>query len=144
MGLLHSLLNAPAVRSTLPATSPLATLFHRSAPLPPLERSRLLTESRELAAAHTTAGASGQTAAPSADERVDLHFTCFVRGKEGELVELDGRRKGPVVRKEAGKMGKQEDLLGTAARFVKEHYMEMDPNAVQFNLIALGPAGGGM
>ncbi|PWN27475.1 cysteine proteinase [Jaminaea rosea] len=140
MGLLHSLSNASSVRTSLPSDSPLAKLIDQSAPLPPLERSALLTKSKELARAHTTAGSGGQTAAPQADESVDLHFTCFVRGESGELVELDGRRKGPVIRKEAAKVEKQEDLLSVAASFVKKHYMEMDPEAVQFNLIALGPA----
>lgn len=40
--------------------------------------------------------------APSADEKVDLHFSCFVEGEvDGKkcLIELDGRRPGPINRK---------------------------------------------
>lgn len=40
--------------------------------------------------------------APTADEEVNLHFSCFVEGElDGKkyLIELDGRRPGPINRK---------------------------------------------
>ena len=63
-----------------------------------------------LANVHAEAASGGQTAAPDADANVDLHFTCFVQAPSPEsrfkdsgkiemrLVELDGRRGGPVDR----------------------------------------------
>lgn len=137
MGLLHSLANT-SVRQSLPKHSPLARLIAEAQPLNPVQRAELLTRSKELESAHTTAASGGQTAAPAADDSVDLHFTCFVRDqKTGELVELDGRRKGPVSR--GVKVQRQEDLLQGACKWVQDNYMAQDPNAVQFNLIALGP-----
>lgn len=41
-------------------------------------------------------GNQGQTEAPSAEEKVEFHFISFVKGKDGNLYELDGRRTGPV------------------------------------------------
>ncbi|CAO1636219.1 unnamed protein product [Parajaminaea phylloscopi] len=139
MGLLHSLANASAVRSSLPADSPLASLISKSAPLDPIARAKLLTESPELESAHTAASTGGQTEAPGNDDLSDFHFTCFVRDPaDGQLVELDGRRKGPVRR--GITLEKQDDLLSGACQWIQDNYMAMDPNAVQFNIIALAPA----
>ena len=164
MGLLHSLANPVAVRASLPEDSPLASLIARSAAVDPVQRAKLLTESRELESAHTVASTGGQTSAPSADDSVDLHFTCFVRDPTdgGRLVELDGRRQGPVDRRVA--LPSQEDLLSGACKWIQDNYvsaavlavastgrasydvsprspaqMAMDPNAMQFNIIALAP-----
>ncbi len=41
------------------------------------------------------AAQQGATAAPAADEEVDLHFIAFVQ-REGSLYELDGRKAGPI------------------------------------------------
>lgn len=41
-------------------------------------------------------GNQGQTEAPNAEEQVEFHFISFVKGKDGHLYELDGRRTGPV------------------------------------------------
>lgn len=49
------------------------------------------------------AASTGQSQAPALDEDTDLHFSCFVKAKDASgsdvLVELDGRRRGPVNRK---------------------------------------------
>lgn len=123
MGLLHSLANT-SVRSSLPDSSPLAKLISQAVPLNPIQRAELLTTSRELEAAHTTAASGGQSVAPAADDPIDLHFTCFIRDQEkGELVELDGRRKGPVYR--AVKLPTQEDLLEGACNWVRDNYVSV-------------------
>ncbi len=44
----------------------------------PLERADYLATSRELKEIHTASSLQGQTAAPDADEDMDLHFVAFV------------------------------------------------------------------
>ena len=88
---------------------------------------------------HSEVSAQGQTAAPSADAPVDLHFVCFVRDRQsGELLELDGRRKGPVNR--GVKVPDQKDLLKVATTWIQENYMSLNHEEVNFNLVALAPA----
>lgn len=129
MGLLHSLANT-SVRQSLSPDSPLAKLIAQAQPLNPIQRAELLTYSKELAAAHTTAASGGQTAAPDASDPIDLHFTCFIRDQSsGELVELDGRRKGPVRR--GVHLASQEDLLEGACKWVQDNYVSVQ-NRIKF------------
>lgn len=91
-------------------------------PMSARERASYLQTSKSLAQAHTSAASSGQTAAPSADESVNLHFVSFVRDpKTQHLVELDGRRKGPVDR--GVKVSGQGDLLKVATQWVNDNYV---------------------
>lgn len=119
MGLIHAIGNSSA-KSHLSSTSPLLKLLSDSIPLNPLERADLLINSKELEQTHSTNAQAGQSVVPTADSRVDLHFTAFVRNENGDLIELDGRRKGPLNR---GKVEKQEDLLEVTAKFVQENYV---------------------
>jgi hypothetical protein len=57
----------------------------------------LLYESQALESAHQSAASKGDTAAPSAETKVDLHYVCFVKSTNNHLWELDGRRKGPLI-----------------------------------------------
>lgn len=82
----------------------------------PEERAKLLETTPLFANIHADAAVAGQTSVPS-DLDTDLHFTCFVQApeagtREGQppsntmrLIELDGRRAGPVDR------GECSDLL---------------------------------
>lgn len=79
--------------------------------LSPIERSKLLETTPLFASIHAQAASTGQTAVPT-NLDTDYHFTCFVQKeveKDGviskRLVELDGRRAGPVDR------GPSEDLI---------------------------------
>ncbi len=95
-------------------------------------------QSKSLQEVHSEISTQGQTAAPAADAPVDLHFVCFVRdSKSGELVELDGRRKGPVRR--GVDVPLQKDLLKSATQWIQQNYMSLNPAEVNFNLIALAP-----
>jgi hypothetical protein len=80
--------------------------------LTPLERAKVLETTNLFASAHAEAASGGQTAVPDVSADTDLHFTCFVKAPsaaerasevmsdeiEMRLVELDGRRAGPVDR----------------------------------------------
>jgi hypothetical protein len=75
----------------------------------PEERAKLLETTPLFADIHAQAASSGQSAVPT-NLDTDLHFTCFVaapssRGPGSEdagkrLIELDGRRNGPIDRGE--------------------------------------------
>lgn len=90
----------------------------------PEERAKVLETTPLFANIHAQAASVGQTAAPSADTHTDLHFTCFVQAPspprgEGEmpdepprLVELDGRRVGPVDRGECKNLLEVSLLVG--------------------------------
>jgi ubiquitin carboxyl-terminal hydrolase L3 len=120
--------------------SNLDTLFHNATPLSPPARAGLLYESQALEEAHAAAAATGDTSAPSADDRVDLHFVCFVKAADGHLWELDGRRKGPLDR---GLLPDKEDVLGEKALDLGPRtFMKREVEAggdLRFSLIALVP-----
>ncbi|EST07850.1 Peptidase C12, ubiquitin carboxyl-terminal hydrolase [Kalmanozyma brasiliensis GHG001] len=140
IGLLHALANSTATSSIKP-DSPLDTLFKKARTTDDAdERADILVNSKELQTAHETTASQGQSQAPEDLDNVLLHFVCFVRSQDGELVELDGSggRKGPLRR--GKKVESQEDLLPVAVEFVKDNYMALNPEEVNFNLIALGPS----
>lgn len=122
-------------RKGVKADSPLASILDQAQGLSPEERTSLLAESDSLQKAHEATAQQGQSAAPAADDEVNLHFVAFVRGPNGKLVELDGRRSGPIERD----VDASGDLLSAATQFVQQYYMAADPNEVNFNLIAMGP-----
>jgi ubiquitin carboxyl-terminal hydrolase L3 len=63
-----------------------------------------------------------------------LHFISFV-AVDGDLYELDGRKAGPVNHGPTT----PETLLQDAVKVI-QGFMQRDPNNVQFNMVALGPA----
>ena len=100
-----------------------------------MERARLLESSEVIATKHAAAASSGQTAAPSADEKVNLHFVAFV-SVDGSLYELDGRKEravnwGPC----------QDDELLTQAAQACQRYMACDPDEMRFTVVALSKVG---
>lgn len=122
--------------------TPLANLITDAIPLDPVSRSKLLETSDDLATAHASAAAKGDTVAPAAEELVDLHYVAFVKSEKNNLWELDGSRKGPLNR---GKLEDGEDVLGERAlelgpkRFLKREE-EAGGGELRFSLLALGPS----
>lgn len=144
IGLLHAVSNGVPRKNILPG-SDLETLLREAEPLPPVQRADLLYESKALESAHADAARLGDTTAPQADDSVDLHFVAFVKGDDGRLWELDGRRKGPLER---GRLGEDEDMLSEKAldwgvrRFLKvenEIAAGQSGGDLRFSLISLGP-----
>ncbi|MCJ1454808.1 ubiquitinyl hydrolase 1 [Mycoblastus sanguinarius] len=123
-------------------STPLAKLIASALPLDPPSRAKLLETSDDLASAHASAAAEGDTAAPAAEERVDLHYVAFVKSANNNLWELDGSRKGPLNR---GKLDDGEDVLGEKAlelgpkRFLKREE-EAGGGEMRFSILALGPS----
>lgn len=119
IGLLHALANTEATAS-IRKDSPLDSLLQKARPLAPRERADLLTKSKELESVHAQTASAGQSAAPQDLDDVLLHFVCFIRDQDGNLVELDGGRKGPLNR---GKVSSQDQLLSRAVDFVQQKYV---------------------
>ncbi|KAF2197168.1 cysteine proteinase [Delitschia confertaspora ATCC 74209] len=140
IGLLHGVSNGEA-RSHIEPNTDLAQLLKDAIPLKPAERANLLYESESLESAHQGAAAGGDTAAPTADERVDLHYVCFIKSAEGHLWEMDGRRKGPINR---GSLAADEDVLSEKAldlgvrSFLKRELEAGDD--LRFSLVVLSPS----
>lgn len=110
--------------------------------LGPLERADLLYESQALEQAHSSAASQGQSSAPSAEDEVDLHYVCFVKDEKNNLWEMDGGRKGPLMR---GTLLPDEDVLSEKAldlgvrRFMKRE-AEASAGELRFSLITLAPS----
>lgn len=139
IGLLHAVSNGEPRRHIMPG-SDLEGLLREAENLAPAQRADLLYESKALESAHADAAKRGDTAAPEAEDSVDLHFVAFVKGTDGTLWELDGRRKGPLAR---GKLGDDEDALSETAlelgvrRFLKTEAAGGNPD-LRFSLVSLG------
>ncbi|KAJ5489501.1 Ubiquitin carboxyl-terminal hydrolase isozyme L3 [Penicillium diatomitis] len=140
IGLLHAVANGET-RQHITAGSDLDNLLREAEGLKPIARADLLYESRALESAHADAAKLGDTAAPQAEDNVDLHFVAFVKGVDGTLWELDGRRKGPLAR---GQLEADEDALSEKAlsvgvrRFLKMEAEGGNPD-LRFSLVSLGP-----
>ncbi|GKZ39627.1 ubiquitinyl hydrolase 1 [Aspergillus brasiliensis] len=139
IGLLHAVSNGTPRKHVTPG-SELDNLLKEAEGLGPIQRADLLYESRALESAHADAARLGDTEAPGAEDSVDLHFVAFVKGEDGRLWELDGRRKGPLVR---GVLGEEEDALSERAlqlgvrRFL-EVEMKSGNEDLRFSLVSLG------
>ena len=114
---------------------PLIAYSRRAGPLDPAARTQLLETSPDLARAHHAAASQGDTAAPQASDDVDLHYVCFVKGDDGTLWELDGRRKGPLAR---GQLESGEDVLSEKALTLgPRRFIEAGGEDIRFNAVVL-------
>jgi ubiquitin carboxyl-terminal hydrolase L3 len=141
MGLLHSVMNGPARDQIVPG-SDLDNLLKAAVPLTPSQRADLLYESKPLENAHATAAAKGDSTAPEAEAAIDLHFVAFIKSQNGDLWELDGRRKGPLKR---GTLGPDDDVLNEKGQqlgvqaFLKREE-EAGGGELRFSVVMLGPS----
>lgn len=111
--------------------SPLKTFLEKTSKMTPEERATFLENDESIRVMHESSAQEGQTEAPSADERVNLHFISFVN-VGGQLYELDGRKPFPIVH---GKTS-EETFLEDAVEVCKI-FMARDPDEVCFTIIAL-------
>ncbi|KAJ5942628.1 Ubiquitin Carboxy-terminal hydrolase L3 [Penicillium verrucosum] len=93
IGLLHAVSNGEA-RKHVVAGSDLDTLLREAEGLEPIQRADLLYDSKALESAHADAARLGDTAAPAAEDNVDLHFVAFVRGLMGRFGSWMGGGRG--------------------------------------------------
>ena len=128
VGILHSLLNNSDVISI---GETLAKFQSDCSTVDATERAALLENSDVIASKHAAAASSGQTAAPSADEKITLHFVAFV-SVDGSMYELDGRKPNAVSWGPC-----QSDELLSKAAVACQRYMACDPQEMRFTVVAL-------
>ncbi|KAI0367008.1 cysteine proteinase [Pilatotrama ljubarskyi] len=145
IALLHALINSDV---TFAPESPIEKFIEICKDKTPDERAKILETTPLFANIHADAASGGQTAVPT-DLDTDLHFTCFIQApmppsRETEtpvspegmrIIELDGRRAGPIDRGPATK------FLEDVAKFVRNTYVAHTAS-MHFSMIALcgGPS----
>jgi len=139
IGLLHSVINGPAVDFIKPG-SDLETIRNQAIPLDMTKRAQMLYDSEPFEIAHKSVEQAGDTAADLTGEREGGHFVSFVKSG-GRLWELEGSRMGPLDR---GSLGDDEDVLSPRAlelgikRIIKLN-AEGGRKDLLFSCIALAP-----
>mmetsp|Transcript_25498 Transcript_25498/g.55461 ORF Transcript_25498/g.55461 Transcript_25498/m.55461 type:complete len:237 (-) Transcript_25498:928-1638(-) len=134
IALLHAVANnQPALQLAQPSF--LHQFLGATQSLDPVSRGKYLEEPPEgapsIEEAHQTAAAEGDSAPPADEEEVDLHFVAFVEC-QGRLIQLDGRRAGPVDHGTTS----PATLLQDTARVVQTSFMDK-VDSLSFNLMAL-------
>ena len=120
--------------------SDLDKLLKQAVELKPVDRAELLYNSTALETAHKSAAVKGDSTVPEAEDNVELHYVCFVKSKDNNLWEMDGRRKGPILR---GKLETDDDVLSQKAldmgpRAFLRREQEAGGGDLRFSLISLG------
>jgi len=138
IGLLHSLLNVPeGLRgASLDSTSWLGNFYDECPPaLNPVIKAEKLESNDAIEKLHdkATSDTSNQTSRGSIDDRLTTHFIALVH-VDGRLLELDGRKDGPV---DHGATSETALLKDSAA--VVQKFMARDPDEMRFTILALAP-----
>ena len=110
IGLLHSVINGPAV-DFIKRDSDLAAIRSLAIPLDMTKRAEMLYNSEPFELAHKSVEQAGDSAADLTGECEGGHFVSFVKSG-GKLWELEGSRMGPLER---GSLTDDEDVLSPRA-----------------------------
>jgi ubiquitin carboxyl-terminal hydrolase L3 len=110
IGLLHSVINGPAVDFILP-DSDLDKIRKLAIPLKMTERAEMLYHNQNFEDAHKSVEQEGDSFTDAEVKRKGGHFVSFVKNG-GRLWELEGDRKGPLDR---GVLNDDEDILSPRA-----------------------------
>lgn len=115
-------------------------LMSQLSPRPSVAETAKLVEQLELnIQLDENYGVQGQTEAPPSSASVDLHFLAFVDGKDGNLYELDGRRRGPLsLGKSTGTHILNNPKLAERVQYYMDNADEANKN--NFALMAVGPS----
>lgn len=106
-----------------------------TADLDPIKRGEMLESADKIMSLHEQIAQGGQTEAPQPESPVNNHFVAFVQ-VDDSIYELDGRKEFPINH---GPVSAQEAFLEKAAKICQD-YIARQPDAVQFSVVALGPA----
>ncbi|KAH0284039.1 ubiquitin carboxyl-terminal hydrolase [Aureobasidium namibiae CBS 147.97] len=136
IGLLHSVINGPAVDFITP-DSTLSKIRQAAIPLSMAERAEMLYNHLAFENAHKSVEEDGDSYTDAEVKRQGGHFVAFVKSG-GKLWELEGDRKGPLDR---GSLNDDEDVLSPRAlEMGMKRIVDMsnsDGGAIMFSCIAL-------
>nr|CAH8846747.1 unnamed protein product [Trichobilharzia regenti] len=99
----------------------------------PAERGAVMESKKDLSILHEKSALEGQTNAPGAESKTNLHFVCFVE-HGGSLYELDGRKNAPIRHGSITSAGFLSDTCNVVKKFIAN-----SPDTVDFSLMALCP-----
>merc|ERR1712038_820584 len=141
IGILHALANIPnALQSAAIQPQSWLSTFLETCPaaLPPITKAEILEDNDQIESMHDEATSDttmNQTSRGNIEDKVETHFVSIVN-VNGELVELDGRKDGPIRHGPTTEMS----LLKDACQKVVKKFMERDPGEVRFTILALAPS----
>ena len=130
IGVIHALANCPSIVASLDPSKWLSTFLTSARGQPPDAIAALLEADDAIEEGHQALASEARSDVHHSSND-NLHFVALVE-HEGLLVELDGRKGGPVVHGEVGEQG----LLRAAVKVVEE-FMGRDPGDIRFNMTAL-------
>lgn len=130
IAVIHSIANSFEVMG-VPAETAMGRFLATVRGKNPEDAGAALVDATELHSASEASARGGQTAAPEAHADVDHHFIAFVE-KGGDLYELDGAKAFPINHGPVG-----GGLLEAATKVIKANFMDKDPEAINFNMMAL-------
>ena len=135
---LHSLANV-LTEKELEADSPLGAFLKDTKTLSPKERGHALLKAKGIrkVSESTATSAVASTKCPERSARLNAHFVSFVL-VEGCVYELDGRKKFPINHGAST----EKTFLKDSVSVVKEKFMRLDQDNLNFNLMALTRSGG--
>lgn len=145
-GILHALLNGFSLKDDkIASDSYIANLAEKLEGINVDARSQVLEADANLETLHGRVASKGETEAPDANDKIDLHYVCFTRsarepgvdGSRNHLVELDGRRNGPLQR---AVLADDEDLLSEPALKEIRTFMKREKDNPMFSILALSPS----
>lgn len=145
--LLHAACNGAARKHIMPGST-LDEIVNVAGPLSSEKRAELIYDSAALESAHAAAAVVGDSSVPGVEEDVELHYVAFVRGEGGRFWELDGRRRGPILRGVLNGDGEgiEGDVLcEKALEWGPKAFIKREEDAgedLRFSLVALGKGDG--
>jgi ubiquitin carboxyl-terminal hydrolase L3 len=133
IGVLHAVGNNLHQYPEMPKECYFSEFFQNTKAMTPDERAAYLENDDSLETAHAGAVAAGETACPTLEEDINLHFVALVH-VDGGLYELDGRKQTPVYHG----VTSSETLLQDSVPVIQEFIKNAEGN-VNFNAIAMAP-----
>mmetsp|Transcript_18234 Transcript_18234/g.35820 ORF Transcript_18234/g.35820 Transcript_18234/m.35820 type:complete len:247 (-) Transcript_18234:58-798(-) len=126
----HATANVPSIAFS--KDSPLGAFIEENRGLDPDTIGHNLADTVSIHEASEHSASSGTTETPDRNDDVEGHFISFVF-MDGRLIELDGMMPGPIDHGETT----QENFTKNVADIIKNQFMALDPDSVNFNVTAL-------